>query len=170
PCESIRPGRRVVAAVAAYLFDVLAVARHGVNLVPAAIARGRKREMTAIRCKRGALVAALAECDLPRRSARKVVDLDVEPWSGSRRERDLVERGGGPRRPVRPRLVLGDAPKVQAIGAHDVNLRRTAAIGYERDLRAVGRPRGGRVDGRIVGDASYVGAVAIHHIQLRVAI
>src|SRR5215510_2702971 len=104
-CESIRPGRRVVVAVACNLPDVLAVAGHRVDLRPAAVPRRGERDVTSIRGEGGTLVAALAKCDLPRLAAREVVDLDVERRSGPSRVRNLVEWRGRPRRPVRPRVV-----------------------------------------------------------------
>ncbi len=55
------------------------------------------------------------------------------------------------RRRVAP-APAGDAVRARAVGVHDVELRRAAAVGVEHHLAAVRRERGRGVDGRIGGE------------------
>ena len=85
------------------------------------------------------------------------------------RERDLVERRRRPGRPVGVRL--GRQPlQPEAVGAHDVDLRRAGAVRRERDLRAGRRPGRRDVDRRMVREPPHVRAVAVHHVDLGVAV
>src|SRR5690242_18489241 len=81
--RTARPVRLTVVADARDLTDVLAVARHGENLLFAGAGRG-ERDVPAVRRKGGALVGAFAECQLPRRVGRHVEHLDVVARTGVR--------------------------------------------------------------------------------------
>src|SRR5262245_58698056 len=91
-CVLVGPRRRLVAAVARDLPQVLSVATDGVNLNPSA-SSGREREMPSVRRIRWSFVGALAERELSCLAGAEVVNLDVESSAArTRREGDLVER------------------------------------------------------------------------------
>ena len=148
-CQSVRPRRCEVVAVSRDLARVAAVTADREDL-RAPGARRRKCQVPSVRRVGRALIAAFAKGDLAGHPGGQVVDLDVVPGPGARREGDLVERRWRPRRTVGVRFGRRQASEVQAVGADDVDLRLPRPVGGERDLRARRRPRRRRVDGGMV--------------------
>ncbi len=70
-----------------------------------------------------------------------------------------------PRRPVIAHH-LRNAALVGTIGVHDVDVRVAAPVGGESNETAVGTPGGIVVGSVIAGQATQVGAVRIHHVDL----
>src|SRR6185369_9476614 len=81
--------------------------------------RRRECDVAAARGVARALVAALAEGDLPNPARRELVGLDVVARARLAHERQLVEWVWRPRRAIAVR-VRGDLVEVQPVGPHDV--------------------------------------------------
>src|SRR6185503_19170123 len=165
---STRPVRREVVTDPRDLPQALAVAADREYLHLAG-PRRRECDVAAARGVARALVAALAEGDLPNPARRELVGLDVVARARLAHERQLVEWVWRPRRAIAVR-VRGDLVEVQPVGPHDVHGRAPGPVGGERDLGARRRPARRRVDGRVVRQATHARAIAVHDVQLRVAV
>ena len=64
------------------------------------------------------------------------------------------------------RRVVGQPPRVRAVGVHDVDLLLAVARAREGDLRAVGRQLRALVEAGRVGQPAHVRAVGAHHVDV----
>src|SRR5262249_11598092 len=165
--RSFRPVRELVVSLVGDLAQIVAVARHRENLHLPGPAR-RKRDVPSVGRKHRALVRADAVGDLPRLAGREAIDLNIESRSGLRRVGDFVERLPGPRRTIA--LLVDQRPLAGAVDVHDVDLRRAGPLRDPGDLVAGGRPGGVDVDGGVVGHPPQPAAVAVHDVDLGVAV
>src|SRR5206468_11945904 len=84
------------------------------------------------------------------------------------REGNHISTRAPDRRPVLA-AAEADAVCIGAVGVHDVDLLGAAAIGFERDLRAVWRVGGRGVNRGIVGETGDAARAQVHYVDVRIA-